>query len=151
MNIRFMKKCKKMESISTNYKKFSDIQEELRNVNIENYLKFNFQGNYEFRRCEYCDGSMLGHMVQKCQKLDYDERVIKKFERHLENIGGFQEAIERREMSHREKIAKWVESKTVPNPVQAVGTGGTTQLSKPRLPPLWTGQKFDRWKIEVEK
>ena len=27
--------------------------------------------------------------------------------------------------------------------------GGTTQLVKPRPPPLWTGQKFDRWKDEV--
>ena len=30
-------------------------------------------------------------------------------------------------------------------------TGRTTQLSKPRLPPLWSGQKFDRWKKEIEK
>ena len=29
--------------------------------------------------------------------------------------------------------------------------GGTTQLVKPRQPPLWSGQKFDRWKIEVER
>ena len=28
---------------------------------------------------------------------------------------------------------------------------GTTQLSKPRFPPLWSRQKYDRWKIEVEK
>ena len=94
---------------------------------------------------------MLGHMAQKCPKLDYDKKVVKKFERHLENIGGFHEAIERREKSHREKVAKWCESKLVPVPAPAVAAGGTTQLSKPRLPPLWSGQKFDRWKIEVEK
>ena len=29
--------------------------------------------------------------------------------------------------------------------------GSTTQLTKPRFPPLWSGQKYDRWKIEVEK
>ena len=29
--------------------------------------------------------------------------------------------------------------------------GATTQLTKPRLPLLWSGQKYDRWKIEVEK
>ena len=29
--------------------------------------------------------------------------------------------------------------------------GGVSQLAKPRLPPLWSGQKYDRWKIEVEK
>ena len=27
----------------------------------------------------------------------------------------------------------------------------TTQLVKPRFPPLWSGQEFDRWRIEVEK
>ena len=29
--------------------------------------------------------------------------------------------------------------------------GGVSQLAKPRIPPLWSGQKYDRWKIEVEK
>ena len=28
---------------------------------------------------------------------------------------------------------------------------GKTQLVKPRLPPLWSGQEFDRWKVEVDK
>ena len=32
-----------------------------------------------------------------------------------------------------------------------VAAGGTTQLVKPRLPPLWSGQKFDRWRVEVER
>ena len=27
--------------------------------------------------------------------------------------------------------------------------GGVAQIVKPRPPPLWTGQKFDRWKVEV--
>lgn len=29
--------------------------------------------------------------------------------------------------------------------------GATTQLTKPRLPPFWSGQQYDRWKIEVGK
>ena len=29
--------------------------------------------------------------------------------------------------------------------------GANTQLTKPRLPPLWSKQQYDRWKIEVEK
>ena len=29
--------------------------------------------------------------------------------------------------------------------------GGITQLVKTRQPPLWSGQKFDRWKVEVER
>ena len=56
MSIHIVKKRVKMESISTNYKKVSEIQEELRNVNIENHLKFNYQCDYEFKKCEYCDG-----------------------------------------------------------------------------------------------
>ena len=27
----------------------------------------------------------------------------------------------------------------------------TTQLVKPRFPPIWSGQKFDRWKKEIER
>ena len=29
--------------------------------------------------------------------------------------------------------------------------GAATQLVKSRQPPLWSGQQFDRWRIEVEK
>ena len=104
MSIHIVKKRVKIKTISTNYKKLSEIQEELRNVNIENHLKFNYQGDYVFKKCEYCDGPLLGHTTQKCPKLDYDKKVVKKFDNHLENIGGFHEAIERREKSHREKV-----------------------------------------------
>ena len=29
--------------------------------------------------------------------------------------------------------------------------GTTTQLVKSRQPPLWSGQQYDRWRIEVER
>ena len=29
--------------------------------------------------------------------------------------------------------------------------GTMTQLVTPRFPPLWSGQEFDRWRVEVEK
>ena len=29
--------------------------------------------------------------------------------------------------------------------------GATTQLVKSRQPPLWSGQQFDRWRVEVER
>ena len=32
-----------------------------------------------------------------------------------------------------------------------VTPGATTQLVKTRQPPLWSGQQFDRWKVEVER
>ena len=44
------------------------------------------------------------------------------------------------------EAARAVES----NAAETVGTaGGVAQIVKPRPPPLWTGQKFDRWKAEV--
>ena len=27
----------------------------------------------------------------------------------------------------------------------------TTQLVKSRFPPIWSGQDYDRWRIEIEK
>ena len=44
-----------MESIKINYKKESDIEAELKNVNIECYLRFDYGGKYEFKTCEYCN------------------------------------------------------------------------------------------------
>ena len=81
-----MKKRVKMESISTNYKKVSEIQEELKNVNIETYLEFNYQGDYVFKKCAFCDGPLLGHLPTKCPKLDYEEKAAKIFETYFKSI-----------------------------------------------------------------
>ena len=136
-----------MDNIKSNYKKVSEIQEELKNVNIENYLEFNYQGDYEFKKCPFCDGPALGHLAAKCPKLDHDEKAVKKFETYLKSMEGFSEAVERRHKNHVQKVAKWTEPKVVV-PAPAVAAGGTTQLTKPRFPPLWSGQKFDRWRIK---
>ena len=61
-----IKKRVKMESIRSNYKKDSEIEEELINVNIECYLRFDYGGKYEFKTCEYCTGPLLGHFPTKC-------------------------------------------------------------------------------------
>ena len=42
-----------------------------------------------------------------------------------------------------ESVKFALESKVTP--------GATTQLVKTRQPPLWSGQKFDRWKVEEER
>ena len=55
--------------------------------------------------------------------------------------------MKRREKSYWEKGLEWSKSKVASETAGA--TGGTTQLVKPRQPPLWSGQKFDRWKIEI--
>ena len=152
------KELESMENIKSNYLKEVSIQEELKKVKIENYLEFFGDGRYEFYKCSGCFGPQLGHITQKCIKLKYEKETVQDFEIYLKEIGGFKEAIWRREEEIREKkekirakemveAARAVESNTT----AAAGTtgGGVTQLVKPRPPPLWTGQKFDRWKAEV--
>ena len=72
--------------------KVTNIQEELKNVKIENHLEF-FGERYEFWKCEECFGPMLGHMIQKCPKIEYDEKVVPAFEIYLKRIGGFKKAL----------------------------------------------------------
>ena len=80
---------------------------------------------------------------------------MKKFENYLKRIGGFKEAVWAREKKREEKRASEfaalvklaLESKVMPGVTQ----GGTTQLVKSRQPPLWSGQQFDRWRVEVER
>ena len=47
------------------------------------------------------------------------------------------------------EAARAVESSTAATAATAATAGGVAQIVKPRPPPLWTGQKFDRWKAEV--
>ena len=86
--------------------KESDIHEELKNVVIEYHLEFWYNGEYEFRRSEYCDGPMLGHLKPKCPKVEYSEKDVQRFEKHIKNIGGFKEAIWEREKRLRERAVK---------------------------------------------
>ena len=53
-----------MEKIGSNYMKESKIQEELKNVGIENHLELNYVGGYKFRNCEYCNGPLLVHLKE---------------------------------------------------------------------------------------
>ena len=99
-----------MESIQINYKKDSEFQKELQNVNIKCYLKFDYGGKYEFKKCEYCTGLLLGHYQPKCPKLEQNASSNKRFEDHLQNIGGFDEALARREITYWENRAKWSKS-----------------------------------------
>ena len=103
---------------------------------------------------------MIGHLKPKCPKAEYSEDDVKRFERFIKNIGGFQEAIWARDKRLREEVenirakeltevVKLLENKVVPG---AAGVpGGTTQLVKTRQSLIWSGWKFDRWKVEVER
>ena len=109
-----------------NYKKDAEIEAELENVNIENYLEFDYQGRYEFKECEYCTGPLLGHIQPKCPKVEYDERGVKRFKTHLKNIGGFDASVKKREKEYRQQMAEW----TKKEPAQR-----TMDLRKPRQVP----------------
>ena len=78
---------------------------------------------------------------------------MKTFENWLKRIPGFREQLNARQQKKEDmratKIGEYV--KIVIETVDKNRPGGTIQLTKPRLPPLWSGQKYDRWKIEVEK
>ena len=44
-----------MDNMKSNYMRVSNIQKELNNVVIENYLEFENTGKYEFIMCEDCE------------------------------------------------------------------------------------------------
>ena len=66
----------KMENMKSNYKKESEIEEEMKNVVKENFLDFDDNGRYEFARCEDCNGPLMRHMKAKCPKLAYCDEEI---------------------------------------------------------------------------
>ena len=147
-----------VDNMKNNYLKEVSIQEELKKVKIENYLEFYSDGRYEFYKCSGCFGPQLGHIAVKCTGIEYESDTVKKFEMYLKEIGGFKEALWRREKEkeiEREKIRakEMVEAAAAAAQAGTAGTagtaGGVAQIVKPRPPPLWTGQKFDRWKVEV--
>ena len=105
-------------------------------MKIENYLIFFSDGRYEFYKCLGCFGPKLGYITQKCPKVKYDRESVKEFEIYLEEVGGFKEAIWKREKENKiemEKIrakemveaARAVESSTVAAVAATAGTAGT--------------------------
>ena len=70
----------KVYSMKKNYKLYSEIEEEMKNVVLENFLDFDLNGRYEFASCEDCNGPLMGHMKAKCPKIAYGDEDVKKFE-----------------------------------------------------------------------
>ena len=145
-----------MNDLQKNYHKAEDIAKEIQNVDLENFLDFDSNGSYEFALCEKCDGPLLGHIEVKCSSLEglrYERQIVKSFENWLKRITGFREAVQHRNMKKDEKqVIQITETvKTIIEGIEKKNKANTTQLVKPRFPPLWSGQDFDRWKIEIEK
>ena len=141
---------KMLVNMKNNYMNEVSIQTELENVKIENYLEFYSDGRYEFYKCSGCFGPQLGHITAKCTRLKYERDTILEFKIYLEEIGGFKEAIWRREKELREQKEKirakeMVEAAAATAAAAAAqaGTaalagraGGVAQIVKPRPPPL---------------
>ena len=70
-------------------------------MRIDNHLEFFSDSRYEFYKCSGCFGPQLGHITAKCTRLKYERDTILEFEIYLEEIGGFKEAIWRREKELR--------------------------------------------------
>ena len=68
-------------------------------------------------------------------------------------VPGFREAVNARQQKKEEmrsaKIGEYLKI-AIETAEKKNKPGATTQLTKPRLPPLWSRQQFDRWRIEVE-
>ena len=65
-----------------NYASMDTIVEELKNVEIENFLDFNANDDFEFAKCEGCDGPLLGHLEVKCgekQGVRYGSEAVRSF------------------------------------------------------------------------
>ena len=157
-----------MNEMKKNYKKLEEIALDIKNHGLDEYVKFDNNGRYDFFKCEDCDGPMLGHLQTKCRNRDhnYDDRTVKSFEGWLERSHEFRrqvadkkQAEDDRQAHHQAKQAEFQANMlgdTVKRMMEEIGprdrnVAPTTQLIKARLPPIWTGQKFEKWKVEIEK
>ena len=95
-----------MEDIKKNYKSCSEVEEEMKIVELENFLDFDYNGKYEFASCEDCNGPLLGHLKAKCPKITYDEEDVKMFETYLKRVVGFKEAFWARDKKEKEENEK---------------------------------------------
>ena len=80
--------------------------------------------------------------------------VVKNFENWLKRIPRVREQLKRRQQNKENMRASAI-GEYVKLAIESAETknrpGGVSQIAKPRLPPLWSEKKYNRWKIEVEK
>ena len=85
-----------MDSIQINYKPDKDIKKELAYVDLDYFLEFDYTGKFEFLKCAHCDGPQLGHLEVKCPRLEFEEKIVKKYEKHLRNFQELRDAFKRK-------------------------------------------------------
>jgi len=142
-----------IETMKNKYLNIEQIAGRLKAETLEDYLKFKSNGEYEFLSCENCDGPMLGHQITKCTGLEesYDEKTIAKFENWLERIPELKKQLKERALNEADRAAR-TQAEILGRVMRDTQEArNTTQLVKPRLPPGWSGQRFDKWRAEIEK
>ena len=72
-------------------------------VKLDHFLDFDYKGHYEFLKCAYCDGPLLGHMEAKCPRLEYDSGIVKRFESYLKGLGEFRNGLTKRETDRKQE------------------------------------------------
>ena len=83
--------------------------------------------------------------------------MVRDFENNIKTIDGFRKLgkkyIHNRKVKNIEASVKEVTAETVKALLEAIEgkEKNTTQIVKPRLLPIWSGQLFDRWMSEVGK
>ena len=89
-----------------NYGSLADLEEEIKNVDNDDFLEIDYGGRYEFARCEGCDGPLLGHLQVKCgekQGVRYWSEAVRSFENWIKRVPGFREAVNARQQK-KEKV-----------------------------------------------
>ena len=127
-----------------NYGSMDDIEAELKNVGLENFLDFKANDDFEFAKCEGCDGPLLGHLEVKCtvkEGVRYGLEVLKTFENWLKRIPGFRDQLKARQQKKDDiratKIGEYV--KIVIETADKKNTTTAREIksaSLPRLPRL---------------
>ena len=94
-----------MEGMQKNYRLATEIEKELKHMDLETFLEFDHNGRYEFAMCERCDGPLLGHMEVKCcgkEDVRYGSEGVWSFKNWKKRVSGFREAVVARENKNEE-------------------------------------------------
>ena len=144
-----------IENMKANYMNVDTISTRIKADGLKEYLEFKNTGEYQFLSCENCDGPILGHITTKCRHGEsYDEKTIAKFESWLKRIPELRKQIEERAIFEADRQAKTqaeIMSRVMRDAAATAEPRNTTQLVKARWPSGWSGQRFDKWQIEIEK
>ena len=90
--------------------KKEDIEKELKNVGIENFVEFIANDEYVFGKYEKCEGPLIGHMEVKCrgENVRYGLEAIRSFEHWVKRMPAFKQANKDRISA---KIGEYVDSR----------------------------------------